>query len=105
MILKVCKYFLFVLSFYYASAQVDDIFIDSLIKLFISFALDKLHFTRLIVDPESDSSSLSISNISKSLASKIKSQPAFAKVTAVALPIPLVAPVMYANFNLFCYLR
>ena len=66
---------------------------------------DKLHFTRLIVDPVSDSSSLSISNISKSLASKIKSQPAFAKVTAVDLPIPLVAPVMYANFNLFCYLR
>ena len=32
MILKMCKYFLFVLSFYYASAQVDDIFIDSLIK-------------------------------------------------------------------------
>ena len=32
MILKLCKYFLFVLSFYYASAQVDDIFIDSLIK-------------------------------------------------------------------------
>ena len=32
MILKLCKYFLFVLSFYYGSAQVDDIFIDSLIK-------------------------------------------------------------------------
>ena len=32
MILKVCKYFLFVLSFCFASAQVNDIFIDSLIK-------------------------------------------------------------------------
>ena len=31
-ILKVCKYFLFVLSFCFASAQVNDVSIDSLIK-------------------------------------------------------------------------
>ena len=78
--------------------------IASLTQCSISRGLDKSLFTRLIFDLVGNNSLFSFSIKSIFLESKIKSQPALAKVIAVDLPIPFVAPVIKASFKLFSFL-